>query len=397
MRIWKAKQSLYMTGKIIVCLLWRFFIQKEGNEGVKDVGNPDGYHGWHVAIDSKGRGHRLEHDVREAQCQPYAQVQPHAALALARGERHAYQRQYERGKRGGDALMVLQLELLDVAKSALLLAMDVLAQFRTGHHLLLVLHDDEVGRFHLQDGVHARAFGNAFLHALHLANHVVAQNPLVHRRRIVHYGAGREVRHQLLALELVQREAVARLAVILKAVDVGNDARVNLKLYILGRIRLARLVVLVLKVDARHAALGDDERPQPESGHRNDGCRHHVGPQHALEAHARREHGNDFRVLGQLRGEEDDGDEHEQRAEQVGKVGDEVQVVVEDNGIPRRVVGHELVLPLVEVEHHGDGYNQGDGKYIRAQELLDDVPVQRLQVARGGHLEVFYCVYYVPE
>ena len=76
------------------------------------------------------------------------------------------------------------------------------------------------------------------------------------------------------------------------------------------------------------------------------------------------------------RGEKDDGNEDEQRAEKVGEVGDEVEVVVEDDALPRSIIGHELVDVLVVVEHHGDGDDQGDGKEVMAQELRDDVPVQ---------------------
>ena len=72
-------------------------------------------------------------------------------------------------------------------------------------------------------------------------------------------------------------------------------------------------------------------------------------------------------------------DEHEQRTEQVGEVRDEVQVVVEDDGVPRGVMRHELVLFLVEVEHHRDGDDEYDGKDVRPQELLDDVPIQEYQ------------------
>ena len=323
-------------------------------------------------------------------------MQAHAALALARGQGHAYQRQDKRGEGGGDALVVLQLELLDVGKAALPLPRDVVAQLGTGHHLLLVLHDEEVGRLHLQHGVHARALGDAFAHAVHLAQHVVLEHPLVHGRGVVDDGARRQVRHQLLALELVQRKAVARLAVVLEAVDVGNDARVYLELDVARRVGLARLVVLVLKVEAGLAALGDDVGAQAIGDHRDDACRHHVGAKHALEAHARGEHGDDFGILRQLRGEEDDGNEDEQRAEQVGEVGDEVQVVVEDDGVPRGIVRHEAVLPLVEVEHHGDGDNQGNGKHVGAQEFLDDVPVQPLQVLERRKPELPGLAQYVP-
>ena len=367
----------------LVALLRRPGVEVEGDEGVEDVGYPYGDDGGHVAVDGKGGRDGLEEDVGEGQAKADAEVQAHAALDLAGGEGRAYQRQDERGKGHGDALVVLQLELLDVGKAALALAVDVLAQLGASHHFLLVLHDEEVGRLHEEGGVDAVAAGDGLLHTIHLAYHIVLDDPTVRGAGVVGDAAGGEVRDELLVLELVEREAVARLAVVLKAVDVGYDSGVDLQLDVFGGVGLALLVVFVLEVDAGDAAPGYDERAQAEGDHGDDGSGHHVGPEHALEAHAGGEHGDDFGILGQLGGEEDDGYEDEQGAEQVGEVGDEVQVVVEDDGAPRRIVGHELVLLLVEVEHYGDGDDEHDGKEVGAEELRDDVRVQPPEESAG--------------
>ena len=371
-------------------LFRRFLVQIERDEGIQDVGDPHGNHRRHVAVDGKGGGDGLEEDVGEAQAQADAQVESHAAFAFPGGQGHADQRQDERRERHGDALVILDFELLDVGKSALPLAVDVFAQLRIGHHLLLVLHDEEVGGLHEERRVDAVAPRDFLLHAVHLAYHIFLDGPAVTGRCVIGDAACRQVGHELLVLELVQREAVTRLAVVLEAVDVGDDARVHFQLDVAGRVGLSGLVVFVLEVDARHAALGNHVSAQPEGSHGDDGGGHHIGAQHALEAHAGGEHGDDFRVLGQFGREEDDGDEYEQGAEEIGEVGDEVHVIVEDNGAPGSVVRHELVLLLVEVEHHGDGYDEHDGEYVRPQELRDDVHIQSLQKSAGqaGYSEV---------
>ena len=379
-----AKCLPLLCEKRAVELLFRCLgIKVEGDESVENVGYPHGHGGRHVAVHRESRRDSLEQDVGEGQCQADAQVQAHASLDFAGRQGDAYQGQDERREGHGDTFVILYLELFDVGETALALAADVLVQFRTGHHLLLVLHDEEVGWFHEEGGVDAVAPGDVLFHALHLANHVILDDPVMRPGGIVGDAAGGQVGDELLVLELVQREAVTRLTVILKAVYVGYDARVYLQLDIACGVGLALLVVLVFEVDTGDASLRNDVRTQAEGDNGDDGCRHHVGPEHALEAHAGGEHGDNLRVLSQLGGEENDGYEHEQGAEQVGEVGDEVQVIVEKDGTPRCVMGHELVLLLVEVEHHGYRDDEHNGEDVSTEELLDDVSVQAAEESAG--------------
>ena len=201
----------------------------------------------------------------------------------------------------------------------------------------------------------------------------------MHGRRVVGNGTGRKVRDQLFVIELVQRKAITGLAVVFKTFDIGNYPRIHFQLDVPCRIRLTRLVILIFKINTGHAAFGNNIRTETERYNRNDCRRHHIGTQHTLETHACREHSNDFRVLRQFGSKEDYGDKHKQRTEQIGKIGDEVQVIIKHNRIPRRFMRHETVHLLVEVEHHRNGNNQCNGKDIRTQELLNDVPVQPLQ------------------
>ena len=58
----------------------------------------------------------------------------------------------ERGEGRGDALVVFYLVLHYVARTAVDLLGDVIAELRTGEGFLLTLGIDQVGRFHHDDG-----------------------------------------------------------------------------------------------------------------------------------------------------------------------------------------------------------------------------------------------------
>ena len=125
-----------------------------------------------------------------------------------------------------------------------------------------------------------------------------------------------------------------------------------------------------------HGALGYDVRAEVEVECRDDGSRHHIRPEEPLEAHAAGEHGNDLRVACQFGSEEDDGDEDEKRAEEVGEVGHEVGIVVKDDCPERCMVGCELRQVLVDVEDDGNRDNKCDRIEVCADELGNNIPVE---------------------
>ena len=57
-------------------------------------------------------------------------------------------------------------------------------------------------------------------------------------------------------------------------------------------------------------------------------------------------------MICQLGGEKDYGDKREQRTEQIGEVGDEVQVIIEYNSRKRNFRTQKLVNLLVDIENH---------------------------------------------
>ena len=69
-------------------------------------------------------------------------------------------------------------------------------------------------------------------------------------------------------------------------------------------------------------------------------------------SHAGREHGNNFRIFRQFRSKENNGNEYEQRTEQIREIGDKVHVIFTDDFTPRSFMLHKLVHLLVEVEHY---------------------------------------------
>ena len=147
---------------------------------------------------------------------------------------------------------------------------------------------------------------------------------------------------------------------------------------------------------AHHRSLGNDERTQVEVHHGNDGCRDEVGAQQSLETHTAGQHGDNLRVACQFGGEEDNGNEDEQRREEVGEVGHEIGVVVKDDSPQRCVVGGKLGEVLVDVEDDADGDNQDDGIDVGADELVDDIPVHALHLAQYVVLRLpRHCAEYV--
>ena len=80
-------------------------------------------------------------------------------------------------------------------------------------------------------------------------------------------------------------------------------------------------------------------------------------------------------MVGQLRCKEDNRNEGEQRTEQIRIIGNEVQVVIENDGLQRYIGTEEFVDFLIDVEHDSNGNDQQNRKHIGPEELLDDVSV----------------------
>ena len=156
---WPMANSLQLCC-LVFNLFRRFPIKVYTYDKEGDIGYPHGDNGRGTAIDGKGGGDGLEHDVAEAERNADTQVEAHAALDLLDGERQADEREDEGGKRGGDTLVVLDLKLLDVGDAAAALLLDIGLQLGRGERLLLVLRDEQVVGLDLDDGVHLQTIGD---------------------------------------------------------------------------------------------------------------------------------------------------------------------------------------------------------------------------------------------
>ena len=178
---------------------------------------------------------------------------------------------------------------------------------------------------------------------------------------------------------MLQREAIAHVGAGIVAVEVGDHARLDLQLGVLHVIDLLILDILVLEVDTGRRGGRDDVGVQGEGHDRDHRRRDAVGQHQPPEAHATGQHRDDLRPIRQFGGEEDHGDKGEERAEQVGVIGDEVEIIIHDDRLQGHVGIEKLVDLLVDVEHHRDRDDQGNREDVGPQELLDDIPVYPFQ------------------
>ena len=121
------------------------------------------------------------------------------------------------------------------------------------------------------------------------------------------------------------------------------------------------LEVLELDIAARDDEIAYDEYSEGK----NYGAME-VWSKHTPIADAAAEDGNDFGVSGHLRGEEERGDEHEQRSVEVEEVGYEIKIILKDNLLDWSLVFEEIVELLGDVE----GDDDNDDKYQPKEKSL---------------------------
>ena len=96
---------------------------------IQDIRHPGCDDRRRISIDGKRRTDGLQQDIREGEGQSDTEVETHTALALTAGQTDTDNGQDERGKGGGDTLVILHFVLHHIARSALRLLRDILAQF----------------------------------------------------------------------------------------------------------------------------------------------------------------------------------------------------------------------------------------------------------------------------
>ena len=195
---------------------------------------------------------------------------------------------------------------------------------------------------------------------------------------VILHNIGGGVENEFLFLKLVKRESVARLRLVVILGYIGDDTLAHLQLHVLCGCNLFVVLVKRLKVVAHNSSLGDDVGAEIEVECGDECRRNHVGAQESLETHSACQHGDNLGVACQFGGEEDYGDEYEQRTEQVGEVGYEIGVVVEHNGAQRCMIGCELCQVLVDVEYNGYRDDEGNGIEICTDKFHYDISVHTL-------------------
>ena len=211
--------------------------------------------------------------------------------------------------------MIFHLILYHVARTALYLLGDILAEFRRGKRFLLAFREHQVHGLHHDHRINLSSRLDLFLQTFECTDLIVHRLPVVARvaDRVVADGRGRHVAHQLLVLELVEREAIAGLRTVIVLLDIGYDAFAHHQLHIGGREILLSVLVFCLEIVLDDVSLGDDVSAQSIVDNGNQGCRNQVGSQQALEADTGCQHGDNLTIACQLRREEDHRDKDEQR------------------------------------------------------------------------------------
>ena len=82
-------------------------------------------------------------------------------------------------------------------------------------------------------------------------------------------------------------------------------------------------------------------------------------------------------IVSQFGGKEDDAEKDKQRTEEVGIVGNEIQIV-EEYSLPGCMIGSEAIHILIKVEYNSYTYDKQDGEEICPQELANQVSVYSL-------------------
>ena len=132
----------------------------------------------------------------------------------------------------------------------------------------------------------------------------------------------------------------------------------------------------------------DDEVAYHEDAQGEDDGSMEIGSQETLVAYAAAEDGDDFGVTCQFGGEEESGDEDEERAVEVEEVGDEIEVVLEDYLAERGFVLEEVVKFFGDIEGDDDDEDDGEPEEEGSEILSKDVAVYEGIVEQSIKLKV---------
>ena len=244
-------------------------------------------------------------------------------------------------------------------------------QVGSRHRLHIILCHEEVRRADGYYRVHLATVLDRLFILTEVPDPIVENAPVI--KRVVLDPIRCQTGDELLALELFQAELVTGSHGITVRSEKGKDPFLHFELNALGILYLLVLDVFVLKINSCSIARWDNETIEQESQYGNHRCRQHIGHHQPLETDSGRKHRDDLGLLSQLRRKEYNRYEDEERAEKIGVVGNEVEIVIEYDTAQTDLRLHKVIDLLIDVEDDRNGYDQDDGEDERPQKLLDQI------------------------
>lgn len=277
--------------------------------------------------------------------------------------------------------MVFCFEGLGIAGAALLLNANVVAEFGVGHLLGLFGGNKQFLGLQHDERIKSLSAGDSLAHAIEVAAGVLFEMPFVGFGfgSVVADTFGSNARTKGLSFIVLKTGAVAGVGTFLEGLDIEDCAGFDHHLDVAHVLGLDFLDVLVLEVEHFLRGRWDDiasESPEKEEEERSG---EEIGQHDSPERDACREHGYYLGVACHLAGEEDYSDEDKQAGEHVHVVGNERQVVVENDTSEGSIVLEELIHFLGEVEYDGNRQDKHNREEECAKELAYYVPIDALE------------------
>ena len=175
---------------------------------------------------------------------------------------------------------------------------------------------------------------------------------------------------------MVHGKMIAKAVGVYEAFDIHNDAGLHLPVYAVryvgtvgGHILVFEFVPLLLAAWNHFIVQIDGKQGEEE-------CTNHVRPKDAVDACPGVHDGDDFAAGRHLRSKKYNRYKDEQRQQHVQHEGQEVEEIIEDDGVNGSLVCDKVIQFLRYIEHHNNGRKQCQYKQQRAEVAFDNVAVE---------------------
>ena len=126
-------------------------------------------------------------------------------------------------------------------------------------------------------------------------------------------------------------------------------------------------------------------------------CRNHIWAKQSFKTHSRRTHCYNLGIVRKLGCKENYGNKHEQGAEKVCQIRNEIHVIIKNNLAPFGIRGRKLIYLFVKVKYRRYSHNQGYRKEIRPQEFLYYITVYSPDERHASFLSVAFTLEYFSQ